>query len=457
MAFKFRVRSSSSLGLFALSLCLTMAAAPKCAFADDKWQAAIPKPAERPEEWIRLMPELVKHHMDFGALAGARDMLAFFSDLQSKELAFKTIVDLADRGLPTPVKNDFVAGDIDPGNSDSFAQSYLLYKGMVNVDKKMDKWADYYFNKINKESFPKYLFYRATVAYSTGDLQQASQLLHQALGLTTGNAGLSLAKKEARTLARIHYELGEFEKSSEIYEQFLLKIAPVNPSDWLEEAWNLYQLKKYPEALGMIYNLESESASTDPLLEKYILRSLIYREFCLVGATDQLIKKFNSEFGATIDGIKLGEPLSNFPLLIRIDLPEARTYRQYAETLENLTAESAQISSLPSAVRPLASFVYTSEISMLKRLKQVHEDHALEALARHIVILGESLRFLKFDVQRERFNPDRVFAEKTPLKSTLVDSSDDNKNFRLHWQQWGDYWRDERQLYLGQLKNKCAQ
>jgi tetratricopeptide (TPR) repeat protein len=423
--------------------------------AEDKWQASPPKIAERPEDWARLVPELLNRGMYFGALASARDILNFFSDLPSKELAFKTIVDFADMGFSTPIRSDFVSGDIDPGGNDNFAQSYLLYKGIVNRDKKMDKWADYYFNKINKETFPKYLFFRATEAYGEGDLAKASQLLRQSLPLTTGPANMSLAKKEARTLARIHYELGEFQKSSDIYEQFLLKINPISPSDWLEQAWNLYQLKKYPEALGMIYNLESQSTSTDPLLEKYILRSLIYREYCLVDATDQLIKKFNSEFGAAINGIKLGEPLANYPILVKIDLPEAKTYRQYTQTLASLNAEEARIRTLPGPLRPLATFIYSGEVAMIKRVKQAYEDQALEALARNLVILGESLRFLKFDVQRERFNPDRVFAEQASATPVLIDSSDE-KNFRMHWVQWGDYWRDERQVYFGQMKNKCA-
>jgi tetratricopeptide (TPR) repeat protein len=427
----------------------------RAASAEDKWQAQIPKVAEKPEDWAKLVPELIKNGMPYGSLVAARDMLNFFSDLPSKELAFRTIIDFADQGFPVSVKSDFVAGDIDPNGLDSFAQSYLLYKGVVNLDKKMGKWADYYFNKINKDAFPKYLFFRATEAYANGDLPKAVQLLKEALPLTSGPTYLSLAKKESRTLARIYYELGQFQKSSEIYEDFLLKINPITPSDWFEEAWNLYQLKKFPEALGMLYNLESHAATAEPLLEKYVLRSLIYREFCLVGATDLLIKRFNREFGPTIDGIKVGEPLASFPLLLKIDLPEARTYRQSTQVLSQLGSEAAKVSSLPVALQPLAKQIYSSEMGMLKRGKQVYEDQALEALARHLVILGESLRFLKFDVQRERYNPDRIFAESAPVKATLIDSSDD-KNFRLHWQQWGDYWRDERQVYLGLMKPKCA-
>jgi len=422
--------------------------------ADDKWQAQIPKTAEHPEEWQKLLPELIKTGMPYGALAGARDILNFFADLQSKELAFGTIIQLVDLGFPFSTRADFISGDIDPAGTNNFAQSYLLYKGIVNLDKKTDRWAENYFAKIDKENFPKYIFFRATEAYRNGKTAEAIQLLKKALSLTNSPESMSLAKKEARTLARIDYELGDFESSFEIYETFLLKTDPVTPTDWLEAAWDLYQLKRFPEALGDLYNLESKEGGNSVHLEKYELRALIYREFCSVAATDQLIKTFNADFGNIIDSIKLGEPLASFPQLVNIDLPQAQVYRQFTQTLIELESESKRIGTLPAKVQNLANYIYTTEIAMLKRSKQLYEDQALEALARHLVILGESLRFLKFDVARERFNPDRVFAEPPAEKTQLVDSGDD-KNFRVHWVQWGDYWRDERLLYRGLLKTRC--
>ena len=440
---------SRALVVVALTMALSVTA-----MAEDKWQGQVPKPAESPETWAKLIPELMKREMFYGALAGARDILNFFSDLPSKELAYGTIIKFIDLGYPFSTRTDFIPGDIDPSGNDNFAQSYLLYKGIINHDKKMEKWADYYFGKVDKENFPKYLFFRATEAYGKGQPTEAIALLLKGLAATHGPESVSLAKKEARTLARIRYELGDYEKSLEIYRSFLLKLDPLTPTDWLEAAWNLYQLKRYPEALGLIYNFESHSSGETLQPEKYVLRGLIYREFCSVGATEQLIKSFNREFGAIINGIKLGEPLASFPQLVKIEQPETLEYRQYTHSMNELETEAKRISALPASLQALADYIYSSEITMLKRGRQYYEDQALEALSRHLVILGESLRFLKFDVAREKFNPDRVFAEPSVSPAKLVDSTDD-QNFRLHWLQWGDYWRDERMLYQGLLKSKC--
>lgn len=451
MAFKLALNLRA---LAVLTLTTVVLVKSQATYAEAKWEGQVPTVAQKPEDWTRLLSELTSNEMYYGSVASARNMLNFFSDLPTKELAYKTIVKWVDLGYPYSTRGDFVAGDLDPSGSDGFTQSYLLYKGMVNHDKKMEKWADYYFGKVNKETFPKYLFFRATETYMEGKPTEAIPMLSKALAGITEPEGMTLAKKVARTLARIHYELGHYEKSLEIYESFLLKVSPLTPSDWVETSWNLYQLKRFPEALGMLYNLESKAIGSSVLLEKYVLRGLIYREFCSVTATDQLIKSFDKEFGAAITGIKMGEPLANYPQLVKIDHPDAQEFRQYTETIKQLESEAKRIASLPSAVRALATYVYQSEISMLNRRRQYFEDHALEALARHLVILGESLRFLRFDVARERFNPDRVFAEPVVESPKLVDDAD-AKNFRLHWLQWGDFWRDERALYRGVVSKKC--
>ena len=429
-------------------------AAPAAAGSTDTWTAQVPAIVDKPETWALLVPQLMERGMYYGARAAARDILNFSADLKSKEMSYDTLIKLIDLGYPFSIRSAFVAGDLEVNGRDNFAQSYLLYKGIVNLDKKMDRWAETYFAKLDKDHAPKYLLFKALQAYGNKQTPEAVQLLTKALAVTSGAPMVNLAKKIARTLARIHYESGDYVKSLEIYQTFLLKTDPVNPNDYLEAAWNLYRLKRFPEALGSLYNLESKGSGSTLSLEKYVLRGLIHREFCSSAAVDTLLKTFTKEFGATISGIKLGEPLASFPQLMRIEHPDAQEYRQYTQSVRELEAEAKKIRALTPPVRPLATYVYQAELAMLKRTMNYYADRALESQARQLVILGESLRFLKFDVARERFNPDRVFAEPPAEPEKLVDSTDD-LNFRLHWLQWGDYWRDERLLYRSLVKSRC--
>jgi tetratricopeptide (TPR) repeat protein len=418
-----------------------------------KWQAPVPSLAENSDTWQKLIPALRENGMPYGAMAATRSMLNFFADLQSKELAYKTIIELVDLGYPTSVRAMFIPGDIEPNASTDFGRNYFFYKGLSDLDKKMDHWAASQFEKIDKDNFPKYVFFQAVQAYNAGKLDDAIGLLKRALSLTSGAGNLSLARKEARTLARIYYEKEEFEKSMEIYSTFLLKLNPITPSDWLEAAWNLYRMKLYPEALGYTYNFESQSAGPTPILEKYILRALIYREYCLVKNVGLLSKSFETQFGKVLDGIKLGEPLTAHPSIVKIDHPETIEYRQAIRTMEELQLEQKHVSDLPKDLRPLADYLYTAELKMLAHRKQILENDALQALAKHLVILGESLKYLRFDVVREKFNPENVFTSEKPPE-VLVDNTDD-ETFRIHWRQYGDFWRDERMIYRGNLKSQC--
>lgn len=419
-----------------------------------RWPSAIPKIADKSENWQKLVTELSQNKMQYGALSASHRMLNFFSDLPTKELAYRTIISLIDLGYSFSTRSFFVAGDLDPQSDDEFARSYNVYKGIVNVDKKMEKWATYYFGKVDKEKTAKYSFYIAIENYGKGKISEAESQLQKILENTKGLENLSIIKKSARTLARIYYEKEEFEKSLDIYETFLLKLNPIAPSDWIEAAWNLYRLKKYDEALGYIYNMDSKAAFDLVFLEKYVIRALIYREYCNVESTESLINSFDRDFGTVIEGIKLGEPLSVYPILRRIEHPQTQEYRQVMNTIDSLQREKKDVSRLSSSLRPMADYLYSSEIQMLDRRRKLLEDTAVDILSNHLVILGESLKFLKFDVAREKFNPDRVFKDLVPQSKVLVEDIDE-KNFRLRWTQKGDYWRDERLLYRGLLRNQC--
>lgn len=420
-----------------------------------KWEVQIPAVAADLEAWQKLVPALMEKKMYFGALAAARNMLNLFGDLSVKELAYKTIIDLIDLGYPFSTRPLFIPGDIEPPATTEFGRNYVFYKGMANMDKKMQRWADEQFRKLDKESFAKYVFYQALQQYGSGKLDDAVEGLKKAMSLTVELKNENLSKKIARTMARIHYEKKDYEKALDIYQNFLLKTNPVTPGDWLEAAWCLYGLKRYPESLGMIYSLQSSAAGPTEQLEQYVLRALIYREYCSVETVEELMKSFNERFGKIIDGIKLGEPIVANSTMVKIEHPETLAYRQAVRSLEQLARERTNTSQLPRAVRPLANWLYSTDIQMLKYRKRALENDALQVLAKHLLILSESLRFLRFDVVREKFNPQAVFAEEKPQETVLIDSTDD-KSFRLHWPQWGDFWRDERLDLKGLIKNRCA-
>lgn len=418
-----------------------------------KWNGIVVKEFDSAEKWVELVTHLKENKMNYGAVAGSKRILEYFADMKSKQFAYQSIVELIDFGYPFNLRSVFMAGDLELTEKENFSQSYNLYKATLDLDKNMPKWANNYFSRVDKENFPKYLFYLALTAFNEKKLDESLVNLDKALAGLQDPLQISLTKKVSRTMARIYYEQTRYKEAFDIYQNYLLKMNPIEPGDWLEGAWSLYRLGRFDEALGYLYNLEAKELSEEAYLEKYIIRALIYREKCATDYTLKLGQAFEKDYGDTISKIKLGESLKNLPQLKKI-VDRNSEYRRVIKNIFELQEEGKRVSKLPGELRQIANYLYTSEVKNQLKNQIAHEDLALTSAARQLVIMGESLRFLQFDVEREQYNPDKVFAAPPPPPENLVENLPDNR-FMLHWLQWGDYWRDERTLYRGILKNRC--
>ena len=431
-------------------------AAPK---ESARWEGSLPEVVRDSEAWGTLLQTLIKAGDSYGALAAASRMLALFQDLPTKERAYRAVVDLIDQGYPGPARDVFVAGDIEPRGEDRFVGSYALYKYLLNHEKGLERWARQYDQQLDHEHFPKYRFYLALAAYSDGRAAEAETLLKQVLTEVSGVHGAALARKASRTLARLYFEQGRYEPALGIYEGFLLRMNPVQPSDWLEASWSLYHLKRYSEALGMLYNLESKAGNSRILLEKYTLRALVYRQLCALENAEAMSTGFERDFGATLNGLKRGETARRFDALTRVETPSSKEFDSVALVLEAVRAESKKLSALPQGQRALAEYLYTSETRMLEKRQASLAEAAYAAGARELVSTQERLRFLKYDVARERFNPDAVFAGSSREEKTSklpVDSVDGQPvPFVFHWPKSDGFWRDERLHFKGVAKQQC--
>jgi tetratricopeptide (TPR) repeat protein len=440
----------NALTTFAISVILPLSYA-----ADSRWQAAPPAFMKNGAQWQSILDHLLAKDLNYGAMATASRMLIFLPDLTSKEAAYRAIIKIIDRGYPFSAQQNFLSGDIQPQDDYDFANSYNLYKAILNRRQGSERWAENYFTHIDKEGFPKYLFYLALEAYSQKNYIEAETQLKKILTKDAGDPiHLSFIAKVTRTLARVYFDQEKYDLSLEIYTTFLLKLNPMTPTDWIEAAWNLYHLKRYPEALGMVYNLESQANDGTVDLEKYTIRALAYRELCAGDQADALIRSFENDFHSVITGIKRGQPLTSYSVLSKIRVNQSEIYRQIRATLSQLRLEGLRVNDLPKDDRALANSIYATEIRAQLRRAQIYQDKALEGAASALTLLSEQLKFLKYDVAREKYNPDAIFKAPTSASAApLIERFDDK--YVLHWLQFGDFWRDERNSFKGSLVSQC--
>ncbi len=421
-----------------------------------RWEGKSPKYAEKAERWHTLIDVLLEKQLYYGALAASFRSLMFFEDIQTKEKAFKTIISLIDKGYPFSTQKIFETGDINPHLDYDLVNSYNLYKAIVNKKKNMNRWSDYFLDKVDKEKFYKYKFYLAIETYKEKKFDDAINMLREILNTEFIKEQSSFVKKVSRTLARIYFEQQKYKMALDIYESFLIRNNPIVVTDWLETAWSHYYLKNYDKALGYLYNLESKIAKYPIILEKYVLRAVIYMDLCATSKIENLIVEFNKDFGSEIKGIINGHKLRKFKALRYIFLPQSYNFFETDQTINRLKKEYPSIKDLPRNMRTLARYLYKSQFKMLKKKLRIYEEDAINMAAKELVMLSEGLKFLKYGTEREKYNPGLVFQQSTSEDKNKLFYDLGQKGSYLRWKQAGDFWRDERTKYLGILKTKCG-
>ena len=111
----------------------------------------------------------------------------------------------------------------------------------------------------------------------------------------------------------------------------------------------------------------------------------------------------------------------------------------------------------------MAHYLYDSEGKLLRAQKETVQEVAVDQAARDLVMTSEQLKFLKYDVARQKFDPDHVFSQSGAASPRLAPPNPDAEGpndtvvegFRAHWPQSAQYWRNERLSMKGVLSQQC--
>ena len=135
-------------------------------------------------------------------------------------------------------------------------------------------------------------------------------------------------------------------------------------------------------------------------------------DVCATDSVESLIKEFTTNFGTEINGIIKGKTLTNLNTLRQIYLPKHQEFFQANMTIDRLRKEFPLLSSIDGTLLLLAEYLYKSELAMQTTAIKFYEEDAINAAANELIMLSESLKFLKYGTAREKFNPSNVFKEK---------------------------------------------
>lgn len=422
-----------------------------------KWKSEIPTMAADPQKWMKLIQELEKSNRPYAMLSAGMRMMLLFTDVASQKFAFETIIKGIDLGYPNSLLHLFIIGNLELDGIDELSQNYNFYKAIVNKMRGMEKWASDYFEKLDAEKFNKYLFYQSITLYGEKKYKESLDVLDKILKSTLTPKDFSFVKKVVRQIARIHFETKEYEKSLVYYNDFLLRTNPINPADWIEKSWNLFYLKRYEDALGTLYNMESEAAKQHNNFERFIIRASIYLNLCATDNVKKLVENFESEYKSSIDGIINGKQLSTLKEIEPIARFSNPRYKEMLDSLNYMTQERENMEDdVSDDLIGVANYLFDTEIKVLRQLSLFYRENAINKAAHDLTMLNESLKFLQFGTEREKYNPAIVFKPRDDADDILIDQIDlADRGFLFQWMQQGQFWRDERNKYKGSIKNQC--
>jgi hypothetical protein len=95
-------------------------------------------------------------------------------------------------------------------------------------------------------------------------------------------------------------------------------------------------------------------------------------------------------------------------------------------------------------------------MNMLEQYTKFYKEVAYQKAAEDLTMLNESLKFLEYGTAREKYNPAVVFQPRDTVEEDLVREIDmADRGFLFNWMQQGQYWRDERNKYVGKVEDQC--
>jgi hypothetical protein len=114
-------------------------------------------------------------------------------------------------------------------------------------------------------------------------------------------------------------------------------------------------------------------------------------------------------------------------------------YKEMLDSLNYITQEREDIEDdISDELLGVANYLFDTEIKVLRQLSLFYREKAIDKAAHDLTMLNESLKFLQFGTEREKYNPAVVFRPRDDAEEILVDQIDmADRGFVFQWMQQG--------------------
>ncbi len=327
------------------------------------------------------------------------------------------------------------------------------YQGEYDWEHGLFDWGDKHFAQIDKDSYyyNMYLFKKALRTLYENRIDDAITILVNIIKKTKD--GTPLKDDARKTLARLYYEKGEFEKADFIYLQIEMNIVE-QASNLLERAWAHYRMGNAERAMGLLYSFEAPSYIHSFTPEFYILKSFIYKDVCHYRAALNVLEQFKARYGSSLDGIYERRPPQDNKamLLVILNKPNVKRIWRFLNLLDR-EYDLAQKNE-DEALKAYLTKLYSLKKDEAETAFRILMRDEYEKMADDMLRFEEEAHLMEYEIGLDMYQ--RVYTYHYDEEDGQDGKAKKDKGPKpAVYAFQGEFWNDELDDYKVELPNKC--
>ena len=259
-----------------------------------------------------------------------------------------------------------------------------------------------------------------------------------------------------KALARVLYEKGDFRDAYRLYREIdasELTLADVI----LEEAWAKYREKDYRRAMGLLVAFNAPSFERLFKPEQYLLKTLIFMQFCHYGAAHEALAAFQDRYGDVLACIRQRGDLTENPQASGIlkGLPAVERVEKYLQELQQEKSILVSLQGLEGFVETFQPVYDLKEREVARRLYRVR-NREVERLKRILFDYQEQANLLAYESGMHQYKKVKEMYYRTALgdeakAKEVIPRFSKNTYYEFD----GEYWSDELDDYTFVIEDYC--
>ena len=330
------------------------------------------------------------------------------------------------------------------------------YQALMDFRNGYPRWASNHVEKIQGQD--EY-FYRAKIlealwALKVDEMEACRRLLEEVAD--EPGVDKKVRNEAKKALARVLYEQGDFRDAYRLYREIdasELTLADVI----LEEAWAKYRQRDYRKAMGLLVAFNAPSFQQLFKPEQYLLKTLIYMQFCHYGAAEDALVAFQHRYNDVLACIRQRGDLAEDPQAKTIlkGQPAVEMIEGYLQELEQEEAVLARLQcseAFVEAVRP----IYDLKQREVERRRERVWDREVERLKRILFDYQEQANLLAYESGMHQYQKVKEMYYGATLEGEgQAEESIPKFSKNTYYAFDGEYWSDELDDYTFLIEDYC--